>query len=114
MIFGLHLRDVDCDFRLIRREVFDKVRLTRNSGVICVELMKKIQDNGFTIVEAPVSHYHRAYGQSQFFNFKRIWKTGTDLLRLWNELVIQKQHLATTPTAHNIVAAPGRPKADVS
>ena len=42
--FGLKLRDVDCDFRLIRREVFDKVQLTRSSGVICVEMMKKIQD----------------------------------------------------------------------
>ena len=32
--FGLRLRDVDCDFRLMRRSVFDKVRLTRSSGVI--------------------------------------------------------------------------------
>jgi len=110
-LFGLHLRDVDCDFRLIRRSVFDKVRLTRNSGVICVELMKKIQDNGFKIVEAPVNHYHRAYGRSQFFNFKRIWRTGVDLTRLWFELVLHKQHLATTPTPHNFVAAKPEPAA---
>lgn len=113
-MFGLHLRDVDCDFRLIRRKVFDKVRLTRNSGVICVELMKKIEDNGFRIVEAPVAHYHRAYGQSQFFNFKRIWRTGVDLLRLWNELVIHKEHLAETPTQHNFVAGVSDPKVDAS
>lgn len=91
--FGLRLRDVDCDFRLIRRQVFDRVRLTRNSGVICVEMMKKIQDNGFKIVEAPVSHYHRAYGGSQFFNFRRIWQVGIDLIRLWFELVLRKEHL---------------------
>src|SRR5215475_10992605 len=42
--FGLRLRDVDCDFRLMRRDVFRKVVLTRSSGVICVELMKKVQD----------------------------------------------------------------------
>jgi hypothetical protein len=56
--------------------------------------MKKIQDNGFRIVEAPVSHYHRAYGRSQFFNFERIWRTGIDLTRLWFELVVRKEHLS--------------------
>jgi glycosyltransferase involved in cell wall biosynthesis len=92
-MFGLKLRDVDCDFRLIRREVFDKVHLTRDSGVICVELMKKIQDNGFKIVEAPVSHFHRAYGKSQFFNFRRIYYVGMGLITLWFELVVRKEHL---------------------
>jgi hypothetical protein len=40
----------------------------------------------------PVHHYHRAYGKSQFFNFRRIAKTGVDVLRLWYELVILRQH----------------------
>ena len=35
-------------------------------------MMKKIQDAGFRIVEVPVHHYHRAYGKSQFFNFRRL------------------------------------------
>ena len=87
--FGLKLRDVDCDFRLIRRPVFDVVHLESNSGIICVELMKKIQDAGFRIAEVPVHHYHRAFGISQFFNFKRVFRTGVDLLRLWRKLVAQ-------------------------
>ncbi|MBN1430353.1 MAG: glycosyltransferase family 2 protein [Anaerolineae bacterium] len=99
--FGLHLRDVDCDFRLIRHEVFDKVQLTRDSGVICVELMKKIQDNGFNIVETPVSHFHRAFGISQFFNFARVWQVGIDLIHLWLELVIRKEHLVTPSDEHS-------------
>ena len=53
LAFGLRLRDVDCDFRLMRRSVFDKVVLTRSSGVICVELMKKVQDHGFRLAEVP-------------------------------------------------------------
>jgi len=93
-LFGLRLRDVDCDFRLMRREVFDKVRLTRSSGVICVELMKKVQDHGFRIAEVPVHHYHRTYGKSQFFNFPRVGRTLVDLMRLWVELVVRKEHLA--------------------
>jgi len=98
-MFGLRLRDVDCDFRLMRRDVFRKVTLTRSSGVICVELMKKVQDHGFRIAQVPVHHFHRTYGKSQFFNFARVARTLVDLLRLWLDLVVRKQHLAAAPAA---------------
>jgi glycosyltransferase involved in cell wall biosynthesis len=93
LLFGLSVRDVDCDFRLMRRSIFEKINLEKTSGVICLEMMKKIEDAGFRIVEVPVHHYHRAFGKSQFFNFRRIAKTGVDVMRLWYELVIRRQHL---------------------
>ncbi len=93
-MFGLRVRDVDCDFRMLRRSIFDRVRLEKNSGVICLEMMKKIQDAGFRIVEVPVHHYHRAYGRSQFFNFPRVYRTGVDVLKLWFALVVRRSHLA--------------------
>jgi glycosyltransferase involved in cell wall biosynthesis len=98
-MFGLHVRDVDCDFRLMRRSIFERVRLEKNSGVICLEMMKKIQDAGFTIVEAPVHHYHRAHGQSQFFNFRRVIRTGIDVLKLWYVLVVRRSHQGPPPAA---------------
>ena len=96
-VFALRLRDVDCDFRLMRRAVFEKVVLTRSSGVICVELMKKVQDHGFRIAQVPVHHFHRTYGKSQFFNLPRVARTLVDLTRLWLDLVVRKQHLAAAP-----------------
>ncbi len=101
-LFGLRLRDVDCDFRLVRRAVFDTVRLQENSGVICLEMMKKIQDAGFRIVEAPVHHFHRAAGQSQFFNFRRIGRTLVDVGRLWLTLVVRPapQSVPLVSSAH--------------
>lgn len=92
IMFGLKVRDVDCDFRLMRRAIFERIDLEKTSGVICLEMMKKIQDAGFRIVEVPVHHYHRAFGKSQFFNFRRIAKTGIDVLRLWFTLVIRRRH----------------------
>lgn len=86
--FGLRLRDVDCDFRLIRRTVFDKVRLISDSGVICAEMMVKIQRAGFRVVEAPVHHYQRAHGKSQFFNFPRIARVAWNLSGLWIRMVL--------------------------
>jgi glycosyltransferase involved in cell wall biosynthesis len=102
VLFGLKLRDVDCDFRLMRRAIFERINLEKTSGIICVEMMKKIQDGGFRIAEVPVHHYHRAFGRSQFFNFRRLLRTGRDLIFLWHALVIRREHLRAgqTPLAH--------------
>jgi glycosyltransferase involved in cell wall biosynthesis len=92
LMFGLTVRDVDCDFRMMRRSIFDTVQLEKNSGVICLEMMKKITDGGFRIAEVPVHHYHRAYGKSQFFNFGRLYRTAVDVFKLWYALVVRKEH----------------------
>jgi glycosyltransferase involved in cell wall biosynthesis len=105
LLFGLKVRDVDCDFRMLRRNIFDRVQLEKNSGVICLEMMKKIQDSGFRIVEVPVHHYHRAVGRSQFFNFRRLAQTAVDVVRLWVALVVHKKHLKT-PQAQPSAAEP--------
>ena len=97
MLFGLKVRDVDCDFRLMRRRIFDVVHLEKNSGVICLEMMKKFQDAGFRVAEQPVHHYHRAYGKSQFFNFPCIFRTGVDVMKLWWQLVVRREHLKGRP-----------------
>jgi glycosyltransferase involved in cell wall biosynthesis len=105
-LFGLTVRDVDCDFRLMRRSIFERINLEKTSGVICLEMMKKIQDAGFHIVEVPVHHYHRASGKSQFFNFRRVAKTGVDVMRLWFALVVRRQHR----DAPAMLAGPGVPR----
>jgi glycosyltransferase involved in cell wall biosynthesis len=108
LLFGLPVRDVDCDFRLMRRAIFDRVQLDRTSGVICVEMMKKIHDAGFRIVEVPVHHYHRAFGRSQFFNFRRLAKTAVDLGRLWVELVVVGRHRRPAAAARREAARPNQ------
>ena len=91
LAFGLKIRDVDCDFRLVRRASYDRVRLSSTSGTICVEMIKSFQDAGLRFAEVPVNHYHRAYGKSQFFNFTRLFKTLRDLTGLWWQLVIMRR-----------------------
>jgi glycosyltransferase involved in cell wall biosynthesis len=93
LMFRFPIRDVDCDFRLIRRYVFDSVHLTSYSGSICVEFVTKAADLGFRFSEVPVHHYHRAYGKSQFFNVRRIWETGVQLLGLWWMLRVKREHM---------------------
>lgn len=106
LLFGLRVRDVDCDFRLMRRSIFERVSLQKDSGVICLEMMKKIQDAGFRIAEVPVHHYHRACGRSQFFNFRRLFKTAVDVAQLWFVLVVRREDGSVrATTAHEPDAA---------
>jgi glycosyltransferase involved in cell wall biosynthesis len=105
LLFRLKLRDVDCDFRLMRRSIFDRVTLEENSGVICLEMMKKIQDAGFRIAEVPVHHYHRAYGRSQFFNVRRLARTAVDVAKLWFMLVVLREHMRRRPSTAAAPAA---------
>ena len=106
--FGIKLRDVDCDFRLVRRSSANRVRLSSSSGTICVEMIKSFQDAGLRFVETPVNHYHRAYGKSQFFNFRRLFKTFKDLSALWWQLVIMRRAQIVHPAeqASQAVSAP--------
>jgi hypothetical protein len=86
------------------------VTLEKNSGVICLEMMKKITDAGFRIAEVPVHHYHRTHGTSQFFNVPRIARTGVDVLKLWYALVIRRAHLRRGGAADvRAAAATGSP-----
>jgi glycosyltransferase involved in cell wall biosynthesis len=92
-LFGLSIRDVDCDFRLLRRAIFDRVQLESVTGTITFEMVKKIEDAGYHIVEVPVHHWYRQYGQSQFFNIPRVGRTLVALIGWWWRLVVMKEHL---------------------
>lgn len=93
MAFGFKLKDVDCDFRLIRRKLFESIQLESRDGTICVEMVKKFQDAGHQFAEVPVNHYHRQYGKSQFFNWWPILRSLWHLAQLWWQLVVKKTHL---------------------
>ncbi len=91
ILFRIKIRDVDCDFRLVRRELLEKFHLTSTSGTICVELVRKLELSGCRVVETGVHHYPRLHGRSQFFRVRSLLKTLAQLIRLYFQLVILKQ-----------------------
>jgi hypothetical protein len=78
MVYRLPIRDIDCDFRLIRRDVLKRVTLRSQSGAICLELITKLRDQGARFSEMGVHHFPRQFGQSQFFSVSRIVQTITE------------------------------------
>lgn len=91
-LFDLPIIDTDCDFRLIDKKVFSKVKLFESTGTICVELVKKISHFNFRIVEVPVNHYDRPSGFSQFFNLGRLYNTFINLGKLWWKLNVLQDY----------------------
>ena len=89
--FKLSISDVDCDFRLMRRHVFDSIKLESQSGVICVEMARKFDDAGFRMTEIPVSHYPRLHGRSEFFRVRHLAHTLSGLVRVWWTLLAARR-----------------------
>ena len=91
LVFWFSMRDVDCDFRLFRRYIFDKISLESRSGVICVEMAKKFEQAGFRMVEVPVSHYPRMHGRSEFFRLRHLVHTFRGLFKIWWSLIVSRR-----------------------
>ena len=88
LLFNLPIRDVDCDFRLMRRTALQRVQLSSSSGAICIELVYKLHKAGCVFVETAVPHYPRTHGRSQFFTLRRVMRTALDFWLLWVRLVV--------------------------
>lgn len=86
--FWLPITDVDCDFRLIRRSILQRITLHSNSGSICVELVKQAHRAGAQFREVSIHHYARRAGVSMFFTPRRIIDTYVDLTIMWLELMV--------------------------
>jgi len=109
LVFRLPIRDVDCDFRLIRRTVFEHVRLTVDSGLICVELMARIAGGRYRIAQVPVHHYHRAHGKSQFFNLPRVARVLWGMGGLWWRIFVTEPKQARAAVASRGAPSSGPP-----
>lgn len=85
-VFQISIRDVDCDFRLIRRSAVARIQLRSDSGSICVELVRKLQNLGCHFAEVGVHHYPRKHGRSRFFRLRPVIETLYQLFVLYTAL----------------------------
>ena len=63
-LFALPVRDINCAFKVFRREVVEQIELCSTGAFINTELLARAQAAGFTIAEIPVGHYIRPTGQA--------------------------------------------------
>lgn len=82
ILFGLHIRDVDCAFKLMRTSAVENIRFHSNSFFVSVELMFKAFKAHYRIAEIGVTHHPRKNGQSKV-TYRQIFSTIKDLKKLY-------------------------------
>ena len=86
LLFGYLCRDIDCGFKLFRREVLDRVTLVSNGAMIDTELLAGARARGLRIAEVPVTHLPRVAGKPTGANVKVVARAFRDLLRFRQRL----------------------------
>jgi glycosyltransferase involved in cell wall biosynthesis len=89
LLFGYVSRDIDCAFKLFKREVLSQARITSKGAMIDTELLVGAKREGFDIIEVPVSHFPRLAGEQTGANIRVILRAFRDLFRfrlqMWRE-----------------------------
>jgi glycosyltransferase involved in cell wall biosynthesis len=95
-LFGLRVRDVDCSFKVFRREIFDGMTIRARSGLADAEILIKAIKAGHRFCEVGVHHYPRTHGATSYnigrwqnFGFVRpavVTEILGEVRRLWSEL----------------------------
>lgn len=84
VLFGLNVQDVDCGFKLIKKNVVEQIgELVTESAITITEFIVKAKKAGFVIAETAVTHHSRREGEQTGGKLKIITKAGFEGLKLW-------------------------------
>ena len=86
LLFGLSIRDVDCAFKLFRREVVNKINIESEGIMVSAEILAQARRYGFSIKQIEVSHYPRQWGKQSGANPKVIVKAFWELTEIYKRL----------------------------
>lgn len=97
MLFGYLVADIDCGFKLLRRDLLTHIHIDSDGAMIDTEILAEARARGYGVSEVPVSHFPRVAGQPTGANMKVILRAFRDLIkfrfRLWRELEQERQLL---------------------
>ncbi|MBC8507426.1 MAG: glycosyltransferase family 2 protein [Anaerolineales bacterium] len=93
ILFGYLTRDIDCGFKLFRREVLNCVTITSDGALIDTEFLSSARRIGCSIEEVPVTHRPRLSGEATGADFHVIIKAFRDLWALLQEQIATTGYL---------------------
>lgn len=86
VLFGLTVRDVDCAYKLFRRQVRDAIHLDTESAITVTEFIVKAKAAGFRLLQLPVYHYPRKFGEQTGGNWRVILRAARESFFLYQQL----------------------------
>jgi len=66
LLFPIKEKDIDCAFRLVKKKIFDKIKITATTGVMTGEMLGRARIAGYKITQVGVTHYPRVAGKARF------------------------------------------------
>ncbi len=91
LLFRVHVKDIDCAFKLFKAETIKSIELFSQGAFISSEFLYKLKKQGVEFKQLPVHHYPRQHGQPTGANLKVIIKGVTDALRLYLKMKFKLQ-----------------------
>lgn len=87
LMLGLWLRDIDCAFKLYKRSIFDNIEMHSNGALIDAEILTRAKRRGYRIIQSPVAHLPRMYGESTGANISVILRAFKEIFKLRSSIV---------------------------
>lgn len=85
LLFGLRMHDIDCSFKLMRRDMFERIKVESIQFFVDTEIMTKAHNLGYLMKELPVRHLPRRMGKSTI-RLRHILSTICEMRRQWREI----------------------------
>ena len=86
LLFGMKVRDIDCAFKLYKREIFDHVELSSIGALINAEILARAVRRGYRLTERGVHHYPRTAGRQTGGNPRVILRAFKELIKLYHQI----------------------------
>ena len=86
-IFELKIRDIDCAFKLYRREIFDKIEMKSAGALIDTEILARAHLAGYKMTQIGVRHLPREQGTQSGANIKVVLRAFRELFKLRREIL---------------------------
>lgn len=83
MLFGVHMRDLDCAFKIFRGDQIRGLALTSSGALINAEIQAKLRRQGATMVQVGVPHHPRVAGQATGGDINVILRAMREIVSLW-------------------------------
>jgi len=86
LLFGLKIHDIDCAFKLYKREIFDNIELSSTGALIDTEILARAARRGYSITQKGVHHYPRTAGLPSGANPRVILRAFKELFSLQHRI----------------------------
>jgi glycosyltransferase involved in cell wall biosynthesis len=91
LLFGLRISDMDCGFKLFRREAVAGITLHSNSAMVTTELMARLAGRDARICEVDVTHLPRVAGEQTGNSPLVVLRAFGDMFKLYRELKVARR-----------------------